>query len=87
MAQGVGLLRHRANDHRSASVEVNTANLHNAASSRTFDAVAKARPDAFPAPQYYMGYAIPNFYFHMTTAYAILRSNGVEIGKTDFLGG
>ncbi len=31
-------------------------------------------------------YAIPNFYFHVTTAYAILRHNGVELGKADFLG-
>jgi hypothetical protein len=31
--------------------------------------------------------ALPNFYFHVTTAYAILRSNGVELGKNDFLGG
>jgi len=30
--------------------------------------------------------ALPNFYFHLTTAYAILRHNGVEIGKKDFLG-
>jgi len=30
---------------------------------------------------------LPNFYFHMTTAYAILRSNGVTLGKRDFLGG
>jgi hypothetical protein len=29
---------------------------------------------------------IPNFYFHVTTAYAILRSNGVDLGKMDFLG-
>ena len=29
---------------------------------------------------------MPNFYFHMTTAYNILRSNGVEIGKRDFMG-
>jgi len=29
---------------------------------------------------------IPNFYFHLTTAYAILRHNGVEIGKSDYLG-
>ncbi len=29
---------------------------------------------------------MPNFYFHMTTAYAILRANGVEVGKRDFLG-
>lgn len=35
---------------------------------------------------YLIQYALPNFYFHMTTAYAILRSNGLEIGKGDFLG-
>jgi hypothetical protein len=29
---------------------------------------------------------IPNFYFHLTTAYAILRHNGVDVGKKDFLG-
>ncbi len=29
---------------------------------------------------------LPNFYFHTTTAYAILRHNGVEVGKTDFVG-
>ena len=31
--------------------------------------------------------ALPNFYFHVTTAYAILRHNGVELGKGDYLGG
>jgi hypothetical protein len=31
-------------------------------------------------------YLIPNFYFHVTTAYSILRKNGVEIGKSDFIG-
>ena len=31
-------------------------------------------------------YALPNFFFHVTTAYAILRHNGVPIGKDDFLG-
>ena len=30
--------------------------------------------------------ALPNFYFHLTTAYAILRHNGIEIGKGDFVG-
>ena len=30
--------------------------------------------------------AIPNFYFHVTTAYNILRANGVELGKNDFIG-
>jgi hypothetical protein len=31
-------------------------------------------------------YALPQFYFHVTTAYAILRHNGVEIGKLDYVG-
>lgn len=30
--------------------------------------------------------SIPNFYFHITTAYAIMRHNGVDLGKTDYLG-
>ena len=36
--------------------------------------------------QYLMGHALPNFYFHVATAYNILRHNGVELGKADFLG-
>ena len=36
--------------------------------------------------QFLLGHAMPNFYFHVTTTYAILRHNGVEIGKRDFLG-
>ena len=36
--------------------------------------------------QYIPQMAIPNFYFHLTTAYTILRHNGVDVGKTDFLG-
>ena len=35
---------------------------------------------------YLSSHAIPNFYFHMTTAYTLLRSSGVQIGKNDFLG-
>ncbi len=35
---------------------------------------------------YVAQYALPNFYFHLTTAYAILRHNGVDLGKGDFLG-
>jgi hypothetical protein len=36
--------------------------------------------------QYLLGFALPNFYFHVVTAYDILRHNGVEIGKRDFIG-
>ncbi len=35
--------------------------------------------------QYLLGQAIPNFYFHVTTAYDILRHNGVELAKRDYL--
>jgi hypothetical protein len=35
---------------------------------------------------YLLNFVLPNFYFHATTAYAILRQNGVELGKADFMG-
>jgi hypothetical protein len=37
--------------------------------------------------EYAAQFAIPNLYFHLTTAYAILRHNGVELGKRDYIGG
>ena len=36
--------------------------------------------------EYLVGFALPNFFFHATTAYDILRHCGVELGKRDFLG-
>lgn len=41
----------------------------------------------FKGVDYLLGFALPNFYFHVVTAYDILRANGVEIGKRDFLAG
>lgn len=41
----------------------------------------------FPATVYLFEFVIPNFYFHATTTYAILRHNGVDMGKQDFLAG
>ena len=38
------------------------------------------------APDYLLQMTIPNTYFHLTTAYSILRHNGVDIGKMEFLG-
>lgn len=35
---------------------------------------------------YFNSFVLPNFYFHATVAYAILRHNGIELGKGDFLG-
>lgn len=41
---------------------------------------------AFKGQDYLLGFAVPNFYFHVVTAYNILRHNGVEIGKQDYIG-
>ena len=40
----------------------------------------------FDGKTFLSGFALPNFYFHATTAYAILRANGVPLGKQNFLG-
>lgn len=41
----------------------------------------------FTGADFLTGFALPNFFFHVTTAYALLRSVGAPIGKMDFLGG
>jgi hypothetical protein len=41
----------------------------------------------FSGRDYVLGFVLPNFYFHVTTAYNILRHNGLTVGKMDFLGG
>jgi hypothetical protein len=40
----------------------------------------------FTAEKFLMSFSLPNFYFHATTAYDILRSKGVPLGKRDFMG-
>ncbi len=40
----------------------------------------------FAGQAYLLGFVMPNVYFHFTTAYAILRHNGVEVGKRDYMG-
>ena len=58
---------------------------------------AQTKPDtviklAFPkgkaalAQEYVLGRQLPNFFFHVTTAYALLRAGGVELGKGDYIG-
>ena len=39
----------------------------------------------FIGRDYLLGFALPNFFFHCTTAYGIMRHNGLEIGKRDFM--
>jgi hypothetical protein len=40
----------------------------------------------FTGIDYLTNFVLPNFFFHVTTAYALLRKNGVDLGKRDFLG-
>ena len=66
---------------------------------RTFDAKAfegsetreitrpvGGKPHTFTGTNYLMQFSLPNVYFHVTTAYDILRHNGVPLGKADYLG-
>lgn len=53
---------------------------------RTITLPMRDRTLTFKGLPYLLDYVLPNVYFHAATAYAILRHNGVEIGKKDFLG-
>jgi hypothetical protein len=44
------------------------------------------REKRFNGQSYLLNYGLPHFFFHVTTAYAILRHNGVEVGKKDYIG-
>ena len=46
----------------------------------------RGKESNFIGQPYLLNYVLPNLYFHITTTYLILRNNGVEVGKRDFLG-
>jgi len=52
---------------------------------RDISLVLGGQPQKFKGENYLIGLVLPNFFFHITTAYAILRHNGVELGKQDFM--
>jgi uncharacterized protein len=56
------------------------------AATRTITLKVGGNDMSFAGGEYLMGYAMPNFYFHLSTAYNLLRHNGVELGKRDFMG-
>ncbi|MCG8907296.1 MULTISPECIES: DUF1993 domain-containing protein [Pseudomonas] len=57
------------------------------AEDRTIELKLRAREVSFKGSDFLLSFVNPNFYFHITTAYDILRHNGVEVGKMDYLGG
>ena len=54
--------------------------------SRVLESQAGNARVSLPAPEFLLQYALPNFFFHLSMAYAILRSQGVPIGKAQFDG-
>lgn len=56
------------------------------AESRRVEVPTRAQTYAFDGRTFLFQWAMPNFYFHVVTTYNLLRHNGVEIGKRDYLG-
>ena len=52
----------------------------------TITVTVGGQPREFKAQNYLFHFAMPDFYFHLTTAYNVLRGVGIEIGKRDFMG-
>ena len=53
---------------------------------RTIELKVGGQPMTFKGQPYLLHFALPNFFFHAAAAYAILRHNGVELGKRDYMG-
>lgn len=70
-----------------AFIQALPASAFDGAEDRNLTLKLRGQDMVFPAKAYLIHFALPNFYFHVTTAYAILRHNGVEIGKPDYIGG
>jgi hypothetical protein len=64
-----------------------TAEQIDGSESRTVTIQLRGKDVQFVGLAYLTSFVLPNLYFHVTTAYAILRHNGVELGKADYLGG
>ena len=73
-------------DNAIAAVNSFTAAQIDGSEARPVTRPVRGEPKTFSGINYLLQYSMPNFYFHSTTAYAILRSNGVEVGKGDFIG-
>ena len=56
------------------------------AATRTVTIKVAGQDMSFAGADYAATYALPNFYFHLSTAYNILRHNGIELGKKDYMG-
>ena len=69
-----------------AFIESVPANQIDGSEERKVVLTLRGQEVTFTGLQYLTAFALPNFYFHLVTAYDILRHNGVELGKRDYLG-
>lgn len=69
-----------------AFLETITPDQVNGAEDRTITVPMRSGPLAFTGVAYLTKFVQPNFFFHVTAAYAILRNQGAPLGKMDFLG-
>jgi hypothetical protein len=70
-----------------AFLETITPEQVNGDEERTIELKFPGRTMTFTAKDFLFGFSMPNFMFHVTTAYALLRHKGVPLGKMDFLAG
>lgn len=56
------------------------------AATRTFEVTRRGSTRRFTGLPFLVSYVLPNFYFHLATAYGLLRHHGIDIGKSDFEG-
>lgn len=63
-----------------------SASAYDAAAARPVTIKMRGEDVTMPGVQYLTVYSLPQFYFHAVTSYNILRHNGVEVGKRDFMG-
>ena len=65
---------------------LDAANFDTAATREIITQAGTPKEKRFTGQSYLLNYGLPHFFFHTTTAYAILRHNGMEVGKKDYIG-
>ncbi len=65
---------------------LDVARFDDAATREIITQAGTPKEKRFSGESYIFNYGLPHFFFHTTTAYAILRHNGVEVGKKDYIG-
>jgi len=79
-------LRNRVSETLNALAEITPEEINGFVGREMCFVFGEHRLDFTGAESFLMSFSLPNFFFHATTAYDLLRSKGMEIGKRDFMG-